>query len=338
MNRPIVARRVLLALAALLVVAVPGMLAGASAGGAKPPRTTRTTVAPTTTTLPGSSRSGLPWRHGVHTGSFPPDYPPFEAWSGKLLDWTLQYSARSSWAGIEHPWHLGYDFPGEQVAAQPFWPEGSGGSFAACSSGSYDTHWRAYGSALIAEGKPATLTSLAWEFNGDWFEWSVGADPAGYAACYRRVVSQVHVTDPSARFAWVMNAHSGDPTPAYPGDGWVDLIGIDTYDQWPASTSQAVWDAQITAPAGLQWAYDLAVTHGKGFIIQEWGLLGPADANHGGDNVLFVTNMLAWIHAHPGVWESYFDVPGSSGQHHSIFAQPVYNPNGATAYLAGLHG
>jgi Predicted solute binding protein len=119
-----------------------------------PSPTPSTTPSPSPSVSPTGNPSGLPWRSGVHTGSFPADYAAFATWRGRPLDSTLQYSARDSWAGLESPWFLGYTWPGELIAAQPFWPEGSGGSFAACAAGDYDTHWRAYGTRLTAAGKP----------------------------------------------------------------------------------------------------------------------------------------------------------------------------------------
>jgi Glycosyl hydrolase family 26 len=210
------------------------------------------------------------------------------------------------------------------------WPERSGGSFAAAARGDDDTHWRTYGANLTATGRYSQLTSLAWEFNGTWFEWSVRDDPAGYAAAYRRIVWSVRQTCPGARFAWVMNAGSGDPTAAYPGDDYVDMVGTDQYDMWPPSLDDASWQQRISQPAALQWAYDFAVAHGKPFGVFEWGLAHPKDANHGGDNPYYIKRMLDWMRAHPGVLEMYFDAVGSTD---SLLA---HNPNGAAMYRQGL--
>jgi hypothetical protein len=221
------------------------------------------------------------------------------------------------------------------MIGQPFWPEGSDGSFGQCAAGNYDTHWQAYGSAIVAAGKPTLLTEFAWEMNGDWFEWSVGSNPAGFVACWQRVVSAVRATAPAARFAWTINAHSDDPMPAYPGDTYVDVIGIDAYDHFPKSTTDTEFTAQATAVSGIGWMLDIARAHGKKLAVPEWGVEQPADANHGGDNPFFVLKMQNFFRTNAAdvYTECYFDAAQST-----IFQAPAANPNAGTEYRAGLHG
>jgi hypothetical protein len=293
---------------------------------------------PTTTVLPNTwrHRSGLTWRSGIHTGGFPADVQAFEAWRGRLVDTALNYTDRSSWAALEDPWPLDDAWPGELILAHPMWPTGSGGSFAQVVAGTNDAHYQALGTNLVANNRGDLLISLAWEMNGTWFEWGMGADPSGYAAAYQRIVDQVHVTAPDARFAWVFNGDTPDPTPAYPGDAYVDVIGVDDYDQFPTVDTQGEWDSEIVSVAGLQWTADFAAAHGKPLLVQEWGLSGPADANHGGDNPFFVTKMQDWFrdHANALYAEMYFDATGSTS---SGLYDPAENPNSAGTYRAGLH-
>jgi hypothetical protein len=283
--------------------------------------------------------SGLPWRSGAHTGSFPADYTAFETWRGHALDGTLQYTDRGSWSGIESPWFFGYTWPGETIVAQPGWPEGSGGSLSKCAQGKYDSHWRTYGSNLAAAGgAPAdTMTELMWEMNGNWWEWSA-TNVTTYINCWRKIVNAVHATDPTARFMWTINAHSGgvtgNPMSAYPGDTYVNVVGIDAYDHYPRSMNQTEFDTQANAVAGITWTYSQAAAHGKQYAIPEWGVEQPFDADHGGDNPFFVTAMQDWFRAHVAsiYIESYFDAAQST-----IFQPPAANPNSGAEYIAGLH-
>jgi hypothetical protein len=348
-------RRVLFLLAlvvpALLVPAVadahhkPGHYRRATTTTAAPvPATTTTTAGamPTTTITMGTNRSGLPWRSGVHTGSFPADYTAFETWRQRLVDVTLQYSSRDTWAGIEDPWVLYEAWPGEMIVGQPFWPEGSGGTLAAAAAGTYDAHYAAYGSNLVAAGKGSLLTEVAWEFNGNWFEWSA-TSAANYIGAFQHFVTAVRSTAPNARFAWTINAHSTNNPPsgvimdAYPGDAYVNVIGIDTYDQFPPNLTQGTWDSQIAATGGLQWILDIAVAHGKPLMVAEWGVAAPADADHGGDNAFFVTKMQDWFRANATklYGEMYFDFDPAG-----IFSadSTIINTNSAAEYKAGLHG
>jgi Beta-mannanase len=169
--------------------------------------------------------------------------------------------------------------------------------------------------------------------NGTWFEWSVAGNPAGYVACWQRVVNAIRATAPQARFAWTINAHSPDPMPAYPGDSYVDVIGIDAYDHYPKSTTDAEFTTQAAAVSGIGWTLDRAVAHGKKLAVPEWGVEQPADANHGGDNPFFITKMQNFFRANAAniYIETYFDAAQSR-----IFAPPVQNPNAGIAYVAGL--
>jgi hypothetical protein len=253
------------------------------------------------------------------------------------VDANLQYADRTSgWPALEHPWFFDRTWPGELIAALPFWPEGTGGTLAAAVRGDDDAHWAAYGRQLVAIGKPDLLTSLAWEFNGTWFEWSMRDQPALWAAAYRRVVQAVRSAAPNARFAWTMNAGSADPSPAWPGDDVVDVVATDFYDMWPASTDDVSWQQRITTPGGLEWAAAFARAHAKLLGVFEWGLTNPKDAGHGGDNPFYIRKMLDWFRSHAAMVyaELYFDATGGT---RSRISPPSENPNGTAEYLAGLH-
>ena len=50
---------------------------------------------------------------------------------------------------------------------------------------------------------------------------------------------------PGLQWDWNVNrgksAGLADPTQAYPGDAYVDTIGVDSYDMWPPATTSANW-------------------------------------------------------------------------------------------------
>lgn len=305
------------------------------------PATTTTEPMPTATTVTmHTNRSGLPWRSGVRTGGFEEDTVAFEAWRGRLCDVSFHYTDRTSWANVDAPWPLGRPYPGEFFLAHPFYPEGLGITFDDVIAGTHDAHFQTLGTNIVASGRPNLLVSLAWEMNGTWMDWSMGANPDKYAACYRRVVDQVHVTAPGVRFAWVINARSPDPTAAYPGNAYVHAVGIDSYDQFPKATTEGQWTTQRDADYSMEWIASFARSHGKRLLIQEWGMSGPASADKGGDNPFWVTKMQDWFRANADlIWaECYFDSVGSTNSQIFSPGDPVVNPNSATEYKAGLHG
>jgi|GEM_PF-6884638 len=81
-----------------------------------------------------------------------------------------------------------------------------------------------------------------------------GADPAGftyaqYRSAYQRFADLVHATGRSElKVIWIMMAYSWklssnrDPDLWYPGDSYVDLVGIDAYNEGSLSVTQR-WDS-----------------------------------------------------------------------------------------------
>lgn len=88
--------------------------------------------------------------------------------------------------------------------------------------------------SICADFAKPVLLRFAHEFNGHWYPWS-GHPPEVYARAFRYIVELFRRHDADqVRFVWCPNAASGNPRwdPYYPGDEWVDLLGIDGYN-WP---------------------------------------------------------------------------------------------------------
>ncbi len=118
-----------------------------------------------------------------------------------------------------------------------------GTSLKSITNGSNDLLIRARAAAIKAFGKPVFLRWGA-EMNGNWFAWSGSANgnnPSLYVAAWRHIHNlfrAVGVTNVS--WVWAPNADSKpggiDPTSwnnwrnYYPGDGYVDWVGIDGYN------------------------------------------------------------------------------------------------------------
>ncbi|WP_163548328.1 glycoside hydrolase family 26 protein [Candidatus Frankia nodulisporulans] len=313
------------------------------------PRTTTPTRAPAAPVVAPPAVSGGGAVPGGMSGLAAGSLTQVNAWAafrGSPVTAVVTFSDRSSWQTITNPW-LGSGpeklstFAGTWVISQPFFPNGQG-DMNSCANGAYSSQWASFGRWLVAKGRPASIVRLAWEFNGDWFPWSVSKTNATtWVSCFRQVVSAIRSTDPQARIDWALNAHSGGAWSVYPGDAYVDIIGVDTYDHWPASTSDATFATQCAEATGLCSAIAFARQHGKQFSVPEWGLVGKSDTGAGragtagGDNPVYIRDMYNTFKANKDIlaYESYFN-DSAPGNVHSSLLNPNENPNGAATYAS----
>jgi hypothetical protein len=111
----------------------------------------------------------------------------------------------------------------------------------------------------------------------------------------------------------------------YPGDDFVDYIGVDVYDvSWnlgiypmPENCSElcaterrdANWSDLLNSAHGLNFWADFARSHHKEMSIPEWGAWDRLDHRGGGDNPDFVTRMHAFINTPSNnvAYQAYFD-------------------------------
>jgi len=297
----------------------------------------------TRATAPTASLSGLPWPSGTNAS----DLARLDAWAafrGRSNDVALVLTDYTSWDGITIP-NARLDefgtFGGVLVIAQPFWPTGSGGSLAACAAGDYDAHWRDFGTTLTAHGRQGSIVRLAWQFNGNDVEWNA-TDPVAWTACYRRVVTAIRTNAPAAVIDWSMNAHGtkeppgGDTFDVYPGDDFVDIVGIDTYDMTPSSPDEAAFVAQCEGPEGICAVADFARRHGKLLAVGQWAVVtcnGFGDA--GGDNPFYVERMHQVFEENADImgYETYYNDP-NAGEFCTSLYDPVEAPVASARYRA----
>jgi mannan endo-1,4-beta-mannosidase len=91
----------------------------------------------------------------------------------------------------------------------------------------------------LAEGLQGLKTAgvvVLWrpfhEMNGDWFWWC-GKEPATFIPIWRHMFDYFTKTKGLDNLLWVYSPNHGDKTAAYyPGDGYVDLIGLDAYTDY----------------------------------------------------------------------------------------------------------
>lgn len=231
---------------------------------------------------------------------------------GIAQTYTDRTSYRSMTGGTGWTFENFEDFPGVLVVSQGLVPEGRAADLAGCAKGDFDSHWRNFGTLMVSYGRGDSIVRLGWEFNGDFMAWRA-PDAKTWIACYRRAADGIRATNPAVILDWTINAHDtpagicgGVSTNCYPGDEYVDIIGIDNYDHFPATPTKAEFDRVNAAAEGLTWLHAFAEQHGKPFSVGEWGVVANADG--GGDSPGFIRWMHEWFASHAAdlAYEAYF--------------------------------
>lgn len=267
-----------------------------------------------------------------------------ERWRGRRLGIVTEYVDGSTWSTISSPTWAADRWKGRKVAwGVPMLPK-SGGSMATGAAGGYDGYFRGLASTLVARGHAASVIRLGWEMNGTWYSWSAVKDPAAYVAYWRRAVTAMRSVSGSAfAFEWAPNLGEGtagfDITRAYPGDAYVDVLGVSFYDQsWTWASTQVVerWNSAVTTRFGLQWHVDFARAHGKRNAFSEWALSRRCDGRGGNDNPYYVGKVADWATANGYLYESYFSKDMGSCEVHDVQG-PAF-PRAAAAYRQRFGG
>jgi hypothetical protein len=274
---------------------------------------------------------------GVYAGpADPAGVQAFENWLGKPVPYVLEFPDKQHWATIQSPWFIpriwgptARTFQGKvMVLSVPMLP-GNLGSLQTGAAGKYDVHFRQLAATLQATGLAGrTIIRLGWEFNSGWARWSAKTDPAAFAAYFRQVVTTMRRVAPKLRFDWCPAEGldqfwgiAGGLAAAYPGDAYVDYIGLDVYDQaWgpngaPITDPAARWQQLVNEQGGLAWQASFAAAHHKPLSFPEWALTERADGHGGGDDPYFIQQMHAWIASHDVAYQAYFDHNASDGAH-----------------------
>jgi hypothetical protein len=210
-----------------------------------------------------------------------------------------------------------------------------------CAAGSYDGYATALAKNLVAYGAGNTVIRLGLEANGDWeadYAGSTATEMRAWAKCYDNEVTAMRAV-PGAHFLFVWNPNvctANLPLNEwYPGNSYVDIIGIDAYDLDCATNrtvSQEGWAAYSTDKASnnpnnpdfptVANIKDFATSNGKPLSFPEWGL-GTGKP----DDVAYVTEISRMFNSGDFSFESYFD-----NGHDGIAPLGPAIPNATAAY------
>ena len=244
----------------------------------------------------------------VYVGNDPQALVEFESWIGRpvdalqlhvgALDWDDWYNSLS--------WQIATF---SSVNRQILWsiPLITGtGNLADAAKGTYDDRYRR-AARLIADSYPKQKQihiRVGWEFNGPWKPWGAIGKEKTFVGAYRHFVTAFRSQSDRFFFEWTPNIGSkeGNPEHGYPGDEYVDIIGMDFYynTAWHHTDNKAAWDYMVNQPYGLKWHQQFAALHKKQTAYSEWGFMNDGSSE-------FVKIAAAWFREHKVVFQNYWN-------------------------------
>ncbi|WP_456592893.1 glycosyl hydrolase [Blastococcus sp. SYSU DS1024] len=209
-----------------------------------------------------------------------------------------------------------------------------GETWEAASTGAYDTRWRnALEDLRRLWGKrEGTLyIRFAHEMNSNWYPWAVDAgDSEEFIAAWRRFRAIQQEVFPAAKLVFCVNRESIgtgiDWRVTFPGSDYVDVMGVDYYNQWPYVDTAEGWTSSLHAvdsfgaPKGLAQHLEFAREVGLPLAIPEW-----ASVPSQGDSAIYVEQFRQYLGAHAGagpgqiLYEILFNVLRANGDDYRFY-------------------
>ncbi len=183
-------------------------------------------------------------------------------------------------------------------------------SMSSAAQGQYNNQY-SDAARTIANGTPGTdpiIIRTGWEFNATWSPQSSSAigQPQNYIGAFRNFVDSFRSVSERFVFEWTPNIgdQGMDPSLAYPGNDYVDIIGMDFYwdskQSWSIKDPVQAWDYFVHQPYGLQWLENFASERGKPTAYSEWGV----NSDNAG---YFIEQAANWFKTHNVLFQSYWE-------------------------------
>ena len=180
-----------------------------------------------------------------------------------------------------------------------------------CANGNFNSYATQLGTNLVAAGLQNSVLRLGAEMNGTWetdFIGTTTADQNLWASCFANEVTALRqATGEHFLIDWNPNACVENVPYAnyYPGNAYVDIVGLDFYDISCQTPTTPQTFAQLSdEPAGLTSFKAFATAQGKPMSFPEWGL----DSSPAGDDPAYINGIGAAVANGNFAFQSYFDV------------------------------
>ena len=269
---------------------------------------------------------------GVYAGTTASGVRTFEDWLGKPVDFIAVHTDRVDWANWQNSILSGIqNFGGESAELAWTIPMFSDqGTLAGAAAGDYDAYFVKAAKTMLAgrPGDSAIYVRIGEEFNLSTWPWAAKGHEQEFIQAYRHFVDAFRSVSSKFKFEWNVNLgdFGMDPATAYPGDAYVDIVGMDFYYKlkWDSADPLTAWNTKVSQKYGLQWVEDFAKSHGKPTAYNEWGV----DSDTAGP---YVQKAKEWFDSHNVLYESLWDA--NQGGFNGEIDSGQY-PNVAQAYRA----
>ncbi|MHB8378825.1 MAG: carboxypeptidase regulatory-like domain-containing protein [Acidimicrobiales bacterium] len=148
-----------------------------------------------------------------------------------------------------------------------------------CATGAFNSYATQLGANLVAAGLQNSVLRLGAEMNGTWeadFMGTTTQEQNLWATCFANEVTALRqATGENFLIDWNPNACKGayPYTNFYPGNSYVDVVGIDLYDvDCNTPTTSVTFSQLANEPYGLTTFETFAAAQGKPMSFPEWGL------------------------------------------------------------------
>ena len=318
----------------------PSPVSSAGTGAAS---TTPTTMTPSTGSSTPLALSPPPHPSpsllGVYSGpgGSQPALGNFSTIVGHQPEYAMDFLDGSSWSSItesDYPYPYWKGLGYTMIWGVPMLPSTWTSTLAEGAAGDFNSDFVTVAQNIVNAGFPNSIIRLGWEFNGSWFPWAAGGQASAFVTYYQNIVTAMRsVAGENFTFEWnptIGDQGVGDLAAYYPGNAYVNYIGLDVYDMaWGSYPgAQAEFNTLETETYGLNWLASFAAQEGKQIVLPEFGLgWSTGGEAGGGDDPTFINDMAQWI-SQNNVFEANFWDYGTSSVDNGA------NPNTAAALAA----
>ena len=269
----------------------------------------------------------------AHVGNSPSDLRRFEDWLGRPVDVITAHTGRANWKDwvTSISWSIRLWSPLDKPICWTIPMFADGGSLSEAAAGKYQDYYEQAAKMLAQTRQTESViyVRVGEEFNGDWMPWSAAGHEQDFVKAFRNFVDAFRSVSDRFRFEWNVNVRETrmDPVDAYPGDDYVDVIGMDFYYniKWNPTDPLKAWDEMVNNKYGLGWLEDFASARKKPTAYPEWGV------NSAGAGP-YIEKAAQWFANHnvlyQSVWNSNDAFPGKLTDHQY--------PEAASAYISAF--